>query len=763
MEPSSAFGHQGIDLRYYGRQVRKRFWLIIVLVLVSVTLSVLHIAKTRPMYQATTQLLIERDTPNLVPFEDLITTGGAATYYQTQYRILQSRSLARRVIDALDLSSHAEFAPDQRPPNVMQTLANWAGPLLAALIDRVRQLGAPAEAGAPAVVGAAASATSAPDLEADLVRRFLSRLHVESVPNSHLVNLNFVAHDPRLAADVPNTLARLYIDLGLEMRLSTFRSALVWLNERVNDMRQKVETAELALQHYKEKHDFYSLDDRLPGVMQELTALNASLTEAKMERIGIETLYSQIRRASGRLETMEWMPAIVENPLIQSLKSNYVDLQRTFAQLGKKYGVEHPRMIQLRSQMGTTQEKIGTEISKIVQATQTKYEVARAREAALLTRVEKLKREAQALNKKAIRYGVLKREAESTERLFDLLLTRLKETSISTEVKSGNNIRIIDPAELPRLPINVHPVRSLFTAACMGLLVGVGLVVFIGYLDNTLKTPEEAEEFLGLPVVGAVHRFKRRRDSKNGDYIGLVALQYPRSQVVESFKMLRANLLFSYTDLPRKVFLVTSPHPKDGKTTVAANLAVVMEQTERRVLLVETDMRNPTLHKLFRFDNSSDSSSLSEVLLTEKYEDLLTVFDRNLTIVPAGKKPPNPSELLGSKRMQRFIEFAREHYDVVIIDSPPILAVSDPLVLSPLVDSILVVLRAGSTPRDHARRAVAQFVALQAEQPVSDGRAEEHNSSNRGLALVMNFLDVREGGAYGSYHGYYSDEKSKGA
>jgi succinoglycan biosynthesis transport protein ExoP len=753
MEPLNMFDTQGNEFRRYWRLLRKRLWLIIAFGLVGFTISLIQVVQTLPIYRGTVNLLIERGTPKLALFEDIIRSNSTGDYYQTQYRILQSRSLARQVIQTLHLGSHPDFAPQQPTSTLVQSLGARAGAWLEALMAQTRHLMATAATTTPAVPLVAPAPAPAPgyDPEAELVSLFLDRLQVTPVPNTHLVNLSFTSHDPRLAVEVVDTLAHHYIDLNLETRFATVQDALDWLNKRVSETRQKVESAELALQRYKAEHDVFSIDDRLPGVMEELSALNNSLIKARTERIGLETFYRQLQGNSGRAEMMEWMPEVVDNPLVQSLKSTLVDLQKTHAELSKKYGLKHPSIVRVQSQIDTVESKINAEVEKIVQATRAKYEVARARENTLLANVEKLKNEAKELNEKAIRYGVLKREAESNRRLYDLLLTRLKETSLNTELKSGDNIRIIDPAETPREPINVHPTRSLTRGTLFGLMLGIGLILFVNYLDNTLKSPEEAEAYLGLPTLGVIGRFKQPRLNRRDARPELVTVLQPRSQPAEAFKTLRANLLMSHTDTPRKVFLVTSPHHKDGKTTIAANLAVVLAQMERRVLLVDADLRNPAMHTIFE---RGMPPGLSDLLLTEAYSEGLAAYDERLTVVIAGSHPPNPSELLSSHRMQRFINYARTDYDAVVIDSPPLLAFSDALVLSTLVDGVVLVLRAGAIAREHARRVVTMLNTVQGEQSATPAEPPGREPS-WGLRLVMNLLDPRESSAY-SYYSHYS-------
>jgi capsular exopolysaccharide synthesis family protein len=722
------FDQPAIGLRYYWRQVRKRSWLIIAMVLVSLTLGALYIARTPLVYQATATLLIERVTPKVAPFEDIVVSGSTVVaanpnaYYQTQQGILRSRSLAWRVIHTLDLRNHREFALGQPTKEGVQTL-------------EPQQPDGPeaSEAHTPAKQPQDAAPPAPPDTA--LVNAFLSRLTIGSRPDSNLVSVSFKTRDPSLAAEVINTLVRLYIDFNLEHRFASVHEALAWLNEQVSSMRQRVETSELALQHHKDQRDLHLLEDRLASVRQELANLNTSLTRTTTERIELETLYHETQRATQQGQAVEWTPAVMGNTLIQALKGRYAELLQQFAQLSQQYNAKHHRIIELQAQLDALQAKIDTEVKKIVQAMYTQYQVARARERALMARMEALKQEVKTLNKEAIEYDVLKRDAESNRRLSELLLTRMKEVNLSTNLTSGNTVRIIDPAEMPRQPINTRPVWILLTAGVIGLTLGVSLATCLGYFDNTLKTPDEAEKLLGFPVVGALEQYA------HGGKIS------SEPQALEAFRRLRANLLCNHTEYPRKVFLVTSPHPKEGKTTIATNLAVIMALMERRVLFVEADLRSAPNNLTERFPITTPMG-LSELLLTEKYEDTISACRGNLVIVPAGECPPNPSELLGSRRMQHFIEFARQHYDVVIIDSLPLLAVSDAMVLSELVDSILVVLRAGLTPYDHARHTIAQLLGLQTPSPLA-GEQQKASSTNTNLGLVINFLDPRERSTYG--------------
>lgn len=287
-------------------------------------------------------------------------------------------------------------------------------------------------------------------------------------------------------------------------------------------------------------------------------------------------------------------------------------------------------------------------------------------------------------------------------------------------------------------------------------MIALGLAAGLGFLDDRLETPDDSQH-LGFPVIGYITRHKELGAVKSySDASDIIMLTAPNSPTAEAYRMLRTNVLFSYSDPPRKVFLVTSSHPNEGKTTVSANLAFAMSQMDLRILFVEADLRNPSMGKMFDLD---ETRGLSQLLLRDHYDRYIEPYEGNLSILPAGERPPNPSELLSSRRMRDFLAYARDHYDAVVVDSPPILAVSDALMLSPLVDGVLMVVRSNSTSSAHAQRAISQLLALHDSSPVPLNQTGMEQSPIS-LGLIMNFLNPRGGqtyGYYGKYSHYYID------
>jgi len=708
------------EARRYLAMLHKRRGLLVTCVGLALLSAVVYNYATRPLFQATAQILIDRDSPNVLPTKEILDANqGAADYFQTQFELLRGRMLAEKVVERLSLNKSVELqtGPLMSPWERIQR--KFFGRQPAAAVDND---GIPL---APAVAA------------------FRSRLLVEPVRGSRLVNLRFNAYDPRLAAQVANAVAQTYIEQSLEFRYTTSSEATGWLTDRVEDQKKKVEEAERALQEYREKEKIVNIEERQSLVDQKLSALTAAAITARTDRINRETLYNQMRSLpSSQLETF---PIILTNPLVQQLRSRIGELQRERERLTESYGEKHPEMVRVATELRGTEEKLRAEMQNVVRSVESDYRTAAQQEANLQVNLEATKQEALELNRKAISYNVLKREVDANQQLFRELVGRTKEAGLESELRS-TNIRIVEKAQIPIHPVAPRKLRNYQFALLLGLGLGIGLCLLFEHLDNTYKTPEDVKSHLGLPFLGMVP------DASMGPTAasrarGKVAAHRPaQSGIAEAYRILRTNLIFSLPGTTGRAILVTSANPGEGKTTTALNLAESLAHNGARVLIVDADLRRPTLHQRLSIPKAPGLSDLI-VGKSQASQTVQSTPTKGLQVLPCGYIPPNPAELLGSSAMAEVVKALREHYDWVIIDTPPALAMADTPVLCPLVDGVVLVIGAEIGSRPTVQRAADQLQGIGAKV----------------VGAVLNKVDLERNAYYYSqyygeyYRGYYAE------
>ncbi|MFH0813616.1 MAG: polysaccharide biosynthesis tyrosine autokinase, partial [Pseudomonadota bacterium] len=714
------FLEEEIHLRDYLRVILKRRWLVLTVFLIIVITVTIESFRMTPVFRATAQVLIEKENPNVMNIEEVLKVNAAdQDYYQTQYEILKSKSLALKVIKALSLKESPEFTS---PKNGFSLRA-----ILSSLFGWIKKV--TSSAGEPN------AQSSNPDKEYNqLIAAYLQKLKVEPIRNSRLVNVSFEGKESRIITQIANTHAQLYIRSNLERRFSASEDAVAWLNERMEEVKKKLQETEEALQEYREKEELVSIDfeERQGIILQSLNDLNTALTQAKTECFEKESLYSELKNFSSSPEKIEGLPAVVANPLIQELKARHIELTGKYDKLSQKYGAEHPIMVRLSSEINTVKNKTSQEIRKIAQSIEIEYRIAAAKETSILEAMEEKKKEALELNQKQIQYNVLKREVETNRSLYESLLKRVKETSIS-EGLEATNIMVADPARVPDHPVKPRKAMNILLSIIVGLTLGVGLAFFFEYLDNTIKSPEEVTRYLKIPFLGVVGRFKK--DSDTSGKAELIAHFQPKSNFSEAFRTIRTNLLFSSPDNEKRVLLITSVLPLEGKTFLAANLAITFAQIGKKVLLIDADLRKPRIHTIFNLERSS---GLSE-LLVGKESTIHSVDIPELKVITAGTIPPNPAELLGSKKMKDLIEKAKDKFDAIVIDSPPLLSVTDAVEIATLSDGVIVIVRAESTPRPAIQRGIQHLTDVDAKV----------------IGCVLNDVDFEKESYYYSYYHYY--------
>jgi len=696
-----------IHLKDYLRVVIKRRWTVLAVFVAVVTTVAIVTFRQRPVYQGVAQLLIEKENPNILSIKEVMELDASnADYYQTQFRILQSRSLAQQVIEKLGLAKSPEFAPADKPA---------------------------AAAGGPAAAG-------------KLVDDFLERITIEPLRTTRLVNVRARAFDPKLAALIANTLAELYIEQNLRQKVDTTQQAGTWLSEKAGEARRKLEQSERTLQRFNETNNVISLDERQSLLVQKLEGLGSEITKARTARIELETRSQQLaamRTAGGGIEGLESMSAVIASPVIQGLKTDLARLEAELADAAKIYTPKHPKIVALAAQIPPLRQRIEVEINRIAQSIRNEYEVALRREQNLTETLEEQKQQVQQMNQLAITDRALKREVENNRRIFDVLMSREKETGLVSGMRT-NNIRIVDKAETPRDPVRPRKARNLALGIIVGIVGALGLAFFLEYFDDTVRDPDDLERYCRVPFLGPVPKLEPKLGGERSR--DLLSLQEPKSIYAEAYRAVRTSLLFSSPDNPPRIMVVTSPGPQEGKSLTSINLAVTMALTGNRVLLVDADMRKPRLHKVFDLKNAFGLSDLiggqSEVSAALQRTQV-----PGLMLMTSGQIPPNPSELLGSERMGKLLELLRGKFDRIILDCTPLIAVTDATVLASRTDGVILVIKAGATGRHILRRGIKQLEDVQA----------------RVIGAVLNRVDLKNSTYYNSQYytsNYYGETKS---
>lgn len=717
-----------VNLRDYWRVIQKRRWTIIAFFFIVLITTAVATFTMKPIYRATVTLQINKENPQIVDFKEIFAVNTMdLDYYQTQYKILESRSLAKRVIQPLKLSEHPEFLKTPETP-----FQRWKADLLQSVT---------------ALFSSSPSNTGPSEAEKDtiLINRFLKKLKVEPIRNSRLVKIHFDSNFPDLSARVPDELAAAYLQQTLEARFNATEQARDWLTKQLEDLKAKVERAEEALQAFGSKHDIISLEEKENVIIQRLNELNEILTKAEAERMGKEALYKQTKDRH-----FDSLPSILENKLIMDLKQVSIQIEAQYMKLSETFKPDYPEMVRLKTQMETIQKRLNNETEKIIASIKNDYESSLRRESLLRQSFEQQKARVMTMKEKAIQYNILKREADTNKELYKGLLQRMKEAGVSAGIMASN-IQVVDKAELPTKPYKPNKRLNLLLATVVGLFLGVGLAFFFEYLDNTIKTPEDVEQLIRLPSFGMVpdiSSHRRRQLEKGATYpVELITHAHPKSMLSEAYRNIRTSILLSFSERPPKRIAITSPNPSEGKTTTAINTAIALSQTGASVIIIDTDLRKPRIHKIFTEENGvglsnflSGNAGLEAIIKKTEIP--------NLYYIPSGPIPPNPSELISSNLFKSMLQSLDERFDHLVFDSPPVLGFADSIILSKFVDGMILVTTGGKTPRETLQRAKGMLLQVNAKI----------------LGVVINRVNIERseyGYYYYRYHYYYGKEGKK--
>ena len=715
-------------LRFWRRSIAKHKWSALGLALLVVLTAAFKVYSETPVYAATATILVETDKPKVVSIEEVYSgIGTNRDQLHTQAEVLRSHELHKKLVRKLNLHKKPAAQSDSQEPQSQSLVNQW-----------LPSKWFPPE-WLPTTWWPSAKKTDArPPTEEELIAgaagNIASSLSVDVLRNSQLIKLTFVSPNRELAAKIPNALFDVYVENDLDARLQMTQQANSWLTERLSGLRQKVTAAEQALQQFRDRERIVEVKTvAMSGIGNQLAQLTANVIVARQKRVEAENDYTQVQGALKNRAALETIPAIVKNASIQRFRDQEADLEKKLSELGKRYGPEHPRMIALDAEIKAARENTRKQIQVAVVAIGRELEIARANEQSVERVLAETKSSIQNMNRKEFQLGVLEREVTASRQLYDMFLNRFRETTVARDMRS-TIARMIDPAIVPNAQIRPNKKRTILIAVVLGLLLGAMVAFLLEYLDNTIKSSDDVEQKLGLPLLGVLQKLKR---ASRDEPLARRVLADSQSVFAESIRTLRTSVLMSALDDPHKVLLVTSSIAEEGKTTVATNLAFGFGQI-KKVCLVDADMRRPQIARSLGIDRSLPGFS-HLIAGTEPIEKCIHVDEASgVHVITAGVVPPNPQELISSRRFNEVMKDLHRMFDILIIDSPPLQLMSDALVLSRHANAVIYVVKANSTPYQIVRSGVDRLRKVGG--PI--------------LGIVLNQLDVRKADQYYGYGKY---------
>ncbi len=656
--------------------IERRKWVLITSVVIIFTLVAIGNFTATPLYQATARIRIEPQMPNIVPFKDpySIGSGRQLDYYNTQYKILMSPSLARKVRENLPEDTREKLGP----------------------------------------------------------AKLLQMVSIKPIAQSELVDIRVNGPDPALTALIANTWAEQFIRMSIEAKYESVQTALSQLNRKLEEQNQKVLDAQAELMAYKESERIISLEE----VERELNKLSEVHSTLRREREEKDIQIRHLEQYQEQDLSLETFPQIRYHSIILQLRNRLVQLQANRGEYSQRYKGQHPRMIQLEAEIAAVEAGLKEEIVKIIEGLRRERDLAQASEENLLRDLEKQKTLFFTMEKKINAIEGLKTRVDIDREVQQALLAQVSETTMTKGIEI-TNIRVIDTAETPLRPFKPRKAFNLLLSLVIGSAAGIAAIFFLESIDNSIKTSAEAKKYLKLPFLGAIPLYSQV--NIRSDTSPLQIMANPRGIIPEAYRAIRTGIYYSSSDDSPRVILITSSLPQEGKTDASTLLALSLAQGNERVLLIDGDLRKPRIGKIF--DAGRGKPGLSDLLtgrLTLQETIQATDFP-GLEIISGGPIPPNPAELINSRRFGELLGEARGRWDRVILDSPPLLSVTDAAIMGRLADGVIMIVRAGTTGGK-----LAAFC-----------REKLERVNARLLGMVLNGADINRGQNYYYYHSYY--------
>jgi succinoglycan biosynthesis transport protein ExoP len=708
--------------------VRKHLRLIVAVFVASLLIATYRIFTTTPLYTAETLLVVKPKIPEVLAkgvANDLNDQDYSENFYRTQYLILDSRSLAAKVIQSQGLEKNEVFLGGHEKPGAIvrfeELVSRYSGLAYAAdlaggLLSNLRAFVSPGPVFQPDDKRAQDAGVSDGGVDPQLINAYLGMLSIIPVPETSLVKILFSTSNPELSAQLANAHAAAYARMGIELHNQANEAAQRFLQNRLSELGTQLEKSEVALNDYRRQNSLIpglmSLDGKETVVIDRLKDLSKELTAAELERIGLEAQVQFIR--SGKYSSL---PTVMSNPDITTLQTALSSEYAEIAGMATQFKPDYPPLAQLEAKAKANRERMNDAVSKLVAGVESAYQVAVGKENELRAEMEQQKQQALGLNDAAVKYAMLQREVDTNRELTNNVLQKMKDVGLEAE-SEASNVSVIDKAETPLIASSPKKLRDLLQGAGMGLAGGLILALALEYLSSTLSSPEEVEKYLQLPNLGVIPEFSSLTSGTYGpslfpseevppnpgeDSRELVLAFKRFSLPTEAYRTLRTGLLLSRAGAPPKLTLFTSALRGEGKTVTAVNTAVMLAQLGR-VLLIDADLRRARSHKILGLENNG---GLTEFLIGAIDLDsaIRPTGIENLSVITSGATPPNSSELVGSTAMHSLLTNVARTYDFVVVDSPPLFPVSDGLLLSTMVDGVVLVVDSSRTPKKQVKMA----------------------------------------------------------
>lgn len=705
-----------IDLMHYWHVFRRHLTKIIALSAVATLIAVLVVMSMTPIYRATTTLLIEAEEAKILSIEEVYgLSGQSSEYFQTQFEILKSRELAKRVALKLNLIKTPEFNPYHPANKKSFSIKEY-------------------------IFGESEPPTDA-DILAATVDTFWQAVSIDPLRKTQLVKISVESRDPELAQVASDAMANAYIQSQMEARVGLTQQAAAWLSERLGGLKERLEDSEHKLQNYREANNLIDVAGVDTLVSKQLDEITKRLVDASSKRLEAETVYRQLNSLADRsYNSLSSFPIILSNPLVVKLRENETNAELKVSELSKRYGSKHPKMIAAQSDLDAVRDSVATQMKRIATGIEKEYSSAKIKEAALEKALADKIKDVRNLNRTEFALNEYTREVTANRTMYETFFNRIRETTETGDLQTAN-ARISDPAILPNIPVKPNKKLVVALALVVSLMFGVGLAFLLDALDATLKNAEDVDRKLGVPLLGMLPMIEESVLEKLGLEEGRLVRAFSDDSLhgfSESVRTLRTSLTLAGLEHSSKVVLLTSSVPGEGKTTTSANLAEAYGQMEK-TLLIDADMRRPTMAKKLGLPHNSKGLSNAVAYPDTLEECIHHMEELNIDVIPSGPIPPNPLELLSSRNFEQLLDTLRGRYQRIIIDSAPMRLVSDALYLSTLVDGVVYVVKADATKDKWVKGSLTKL--------------DESNA--RIFGVLLNQLDVNKEARYSGY-GYYA-------